>query len=118
MNFDEAIRAHAAWKLRLSGYLRNPDGTLQSLEVEASDRCALGKWLESGGQKYASLPEFNKLVEEHARFHTAAANVIEEANSGTRSGQDYILGATSEYSVASRNVIRAIKNLESIIETK
>ena len=113
MNFDEAIQAHAAWKVRLSVYVRKPDGALKSSEVGASNRCALGKWLESGGQKYASLPEYKNLVEQHARFHAVAANVIKKAESGASIDPDQTLGAESEYGIASRKVVRAIKNLET-----
>jgi hypothetical protein len=112
MKFDEAIQAHAAWKVKLSVYVRKPDGALKSSEAEASNRCALGKWLESGGQKYASLPEYKCLVEDHARFHTAAANVIRKADSGASVDHDQTLGPNSEYGNASRKVVCAIRDLE------
>ena len=107
MNFEEAIQAHAAWKVKLTVYVRKPDGVLKSSEVGASDRCMLGKWLESTGKKYASLPEYKDLVAKHARFHTAAASVIEKADSGAKMDQDQILGVDSEYGLVSRSVVRA-----------
>jgi aerotaxis receptor len=111
MNFDEAIQAHAAWKVKLSVYVRKPDGALRSKEVRASNRCALGKWLEGSGTKYASLPEYKSLVAEHAKFHVASASVIEKADSGEKLDHDQTLGADSQYGIASRNVVKAIGEL-------
>jgi hypothetical protein len=111
MNFDEAIQAHAAWKVKLSVYVRKPDGALKSNEVRARNRCALGKWLEGSGLKYASLPEYKTLAVEHAQFHVAAASVIERADTGAKLDHDETLGAESQYGVASRKVVKAIVDL-------
>lgn len=107
MNFDEAIQAHAAWKVKLV-YVRKPDGALKSADVRPSNRCPLGKWLEGEGAKYASMPEFKILVAEHARFHVAAADVIDKADTGASMGPDQALGPESEYGLASRSVVKAI----------
>jgi methyl-accepting chemotaxis protein len=111
MNFDEAIQAHSAWKVKLAVYVRKPDGALRSNEVRAPNRCALGKWLEGSGMKYASLPEYKTLVAEHAQFHVSAASVIEKADSGAKLEQDATLGADSHFGIASRNVVKAIMDL-------
>ncbi len=34
MDFDGAIAAHSSWKMKLSLYLKHPDGSLNVLEVE------------------------------------------------------------------------------------
>lgn len=93
-------------------YVRKPDGALESSVVGASSRCALGKWLEDGGQKYASLPEYKNLVEEHARFHKIAAGVIRTADSSSIIDHEQAFGPQSGYGIASRKVGGAIKDLE------
>jgi hypothetical protein len=51
MDFDEAIKAHSAWKFKLSGYLRKPDGSIKSADVVVDNKCALGQWIYGEGQK-------------------------------------------------------------------
>ena len=82
MDFDEAIRAHSAWKLKLSAYLRNPDGSLKASEIQADNKCALGQWIYGEGAKHSSHAEFTTLKAEHQRFHKAAAQVVQKADSG------------------------------------
>lgn len=113
MNFDEAIQAHAAWKIKLLVYVRKPDGVLKPSEVEAINRCELGKWLESEGHKYESLPEYKSLAAEHKRFHAAAAHVIKAADAGEKIDEDRLLGRDSEYGIASQRVVNAITALKN-----
>ena len=82
MNFDEAIQVHAAWKIKLSTYLRKADGSLKAAEARVDNRCALGQWLYGEGKKYSSMAEYQTLIGEHARFHRAAGEVIDKANAG------------------------------------
>ena len=112
MNFDEAVQAHAAWKIKLSTYIRKTDGSLKSADVRADNRCALGQWLYGEGKKYASTTEYQSLVGEHARFHRAAGEVIDEVHSGKAVNAELILNFNSEYGIASRNVVKAIMELK------
>ncbi len=102
MDLDEAVQAHASWKIKLSSYLRKPDGSLKPVDARIENRCALGQWLHGEGRKFSSLPEYLALLTEHARFHNAAADVIDKANSGKETNQDRALGAGSEYATASQ----------------
>jgi methyl-accepting chemotaxis protein len=112
MNFDEAIQVHAAWKVVLSTYLRSIDGTLKAAEARVDNRCALGRWLYGEGKKYSSMAEYQILIAEHARFHRAAGEVVDSANSGQELNADRILHSESEYGIASRNVVKAIMDLK------
>lgn len=111
MNFDEAIQAHAAWKVKLSIYLRNNDGSLKAAEARSDNRCALGQWLYGEGKKYSSTTEYQTLIGE-PRFHRAAGDVIDKANSGKELNAELILNFSSEYGVASRNVVKGIMDLK------
>jgi methyl-accepting chemotaxis protein len=112
MNLDEAIQAHAAWKIKLTGYLRKCDGSLNPAEVGAENRCALGQWLCDEGRQYASLPEYRRLIADHARFHRAAGAIVERANRGQASAPEAMLGADSDYGAASKSVVKAIMDLK------
>lgn len=108
MDFDEAIKAHSAWKMKLSAYLRKPDGSLKSTEIQADNKCALGQWIHGEGAKFSSHAEFVTLKAEHARFHKAAAQVVQRADSGQDTSEETSLGAKSEFGSASGSVVSAI----------
>jgi methyl-accepting chemotaxis protein len=112
VNLEEAIQAHAAWKIKLAVYLKKPDGSLKPSEIAADGRCPLGQWLSGDGKKHSSLPEYQTLMAEHARFHRAAASVTEQANSGRAMNAEDVLGGGSEFASASLSVVKAIKNLQ------
>ena len=113
MNFDEAINAHAGWKQKLSTYIAKPDGSLKSSEVSSDRNCALGKWIYLSETQHSAMPEFSTLKREHARFHTAAGNVIRKADLGERVADEIALGANSEYAVASGAVVSALMAMKS-----
>jgi methyl-accepting chemotaxis protein len=112
MDLDDAVQAHAAWKIKLTGYLRKCDGSLNPAEVGAENRCALGQWLCGEGRQYASHPEYRIVVAEHARFHRAAGAIVERANRGQASAAESMLGADSDYGAASKSVVKAIAELK------
>lgn len=114
MDFTEAIRAHAEWKLRLSLYLRRPDGSLVAREVAADDRCVLGKWLRGEGLAHAALAGFDELRQAHARFHRAAADIVRRADAGESVLEEVALGGTSEYAQASNEIIRLLMDLRGV----
>lgn len=113
MNFDNAISAHAGWKLKLSKYIAKPDGSLKCSEVSSDRNCELGKWIHVSGNQYAGMPEYSTLKQEHARFHKAAGNIIGKADQGERVTDEIALGANSEYALASGAVVRALMAMKS-----
>jgi Chemoreceptor zinc-binding domain len=113
MNFDEAIRSHSEWKMKLTKYIKHPDHSLKSAEVAIDNKCALGQWINGEGRKFASLPEFSKLKNEHQRFHKAAAAVITKADSGQDQSEEICLGAKSEYASASSAVVSGIMAMKA-----
>lgn len=112
MNFDEAIQAHSAWKMKLASYLRRPDGSLDPAIIRPDNRCALGQWLHGEGAKHAGSAEYKTLVAEHARFHRAAASVVDMAHAGKDTSAETALGSSSEFGTASKNVVAAIMSLK------
>ncbi len=113
MNFDQAIGAHAAWRRKFSSYLQKPDGSLNPAEVGAENRCDLGIWIAGDGLEFYKLPEYRKLKLEHARFHKAAAELVERANRGESVTPEIELGARSEFASASTSVVLAIKGMKA-----
>lgn len=112
MNFDEAIKAHSDWKLKLTQYVNNPNGSLKAAEIAPDNLCALGKWIYGEGQKYANLPEFKELQAIHAEFHKAAADVVRRADSGQKVTEEVVLGAKSKYAEVSGKVVSLIMKMK------
>lgn len=108
MNFDEAIKAHSDWKMKLSAYLRKPDGSVKPEVVGVDNKCALGQWIYGEGAKHSALPEFTTLKTEHARFHKACSEVVKKADSGQNTSEETALGGKSEFAMASMKVVSAI----------
>jgi hypothetical protein len=112
MDFDQAISCHVQWKSKLAAYVNHPDHSLSAAELGREDRCDLGKWLHGEGQKFAMLPEFAKLVVDHAHFHAAAADVVKKADSGRRVSEEIALGAKSDYATASNAVVTSLMKMK------
>jgi hypothetical protein len=113
MDFDHAIAAHGKWKARLRAYLAEPDGSLLAPEIALDNICELGMWISGKGGKYSDLPEFQSLRSEHARFHKAAAEIVRKVDSGQRVTEEAALGAKSEFSSASADVVRTITSFKA-----
>lgn len=118
MSFDDAVNSHSEWKRKLHAYLSNPDGSMNVDEVGATNQCKLGRWVRGDGRKYASFPEFTKLIEEHARFHKAAADVVGRADRGQDVSFEFALGVGSEFSLASSAVVLAIMDMKRRYEAQ
>lgn len=115
MNFEDAIKAHAEWKIKLGSYLKKPDGSLNPSVVEKDNQCELGKWIYGEGTKFRSLAEYTALKTDHAQFHQCAGAVIRKIDAKAGVSEDSLLGMNSEYSKASGKVLRAIKALQAAI---
>lgn len=111
MDFDEAIKAHAAWKLKLSTYLKKPDGSLKPVDVEVDNKCNLGQWIYGEGSKLSNFSEYATLKNEHNKFHKAAAEVIRKADRGESITDEIALGSKSAFGSASSAVVSAIMSM-------
>ncbi|MGO9545395.1 MAG: CZB domain-containing protein [Rhodomicrobium sp.] len=113
MNWDDAVKAHAAWKMRLLAYIHDPSKRLDPAVVGADDLCPFGIWLHGEGkQKLAAMPEFETLTAEHARFHRAVGRAVELANAGKIVPDQTVLGWESEFAGSSRNLVTTIVKLK------
>lgn len=108
MDFDEAIKAHSAWKMKLSAYLAKPDGSLKAQDIEVDHKCALGQWIYGEGSKHSAHAEYSTLKTEHSKFHKAAAAVVRKADSGGSVSEEIAIGAKSEFGATSNAVVSAI----------
>ncbi len=113
MNWDDAVKAHAAWKMRLLAYIRKPSNKLDPAVVGVDNRCPLGIWLHGEAKhKLAAMPEFETLIAEHARFHRAVGSAVEQVNAGKIVPDQTVLGWESEFAASSRSLVTTIVKLK------
>lgn len=112
MNFDDAIKAHVNWKVKLQTYLRNPDKSIIVADVECDNKCDLGKWIYGEGKSYAMNPEFENLKKEHARFHKEVGKIVRKADAGEKVDEDIAIGSKSEFAQASTAVVACLTRLK------
>lgn len=117
MNFDEAIVAHAEWKLKLTLYLQG-DGKLDHKVVCQDNQCKLGKWIYSEGKKYSNEKAYEHLRAVHAQFHSTAAKVIKTVDDNNIELAKSMISADSEYSKISTTVMDAISSVKKRVEEK
>ncbi|MGE0073376.1 MAG: CZB domain-containing protein [Thiomonas sp.] len=89
LNFFSATNAHKAWKKRLYDCVCGACSTLDPQLIALDNRCDLGKWLYAIRSRQPALSAdtqklFTRLLDEHATFHRAAAEVARLAQSGQR----------------------------------
>ncbi len=118
MDFTEAIKAHADYKMKLRSYLTKPDGSLSAAEMATDNHCVLGKWLHGAGRKYSGLPEYERLVSDHETFHKAVAEVIEKADRGMCMDCEVALGSQSPFALASSMIVAALMGMKARVPAK
>ena len=116
MNFDDAIKAHSDWKMKLSLYVNKPDGSLKAADAEQDNKCALGQWIYGEGATHSTKPEFTILKTEHNKFHKCAGAVIRKADSGQKVSEEIAIGGKSEFASASSSVVTAIMKMKTAIK--
>jgi hypothetical protein len=92
-----AISAHGDWKRRLRDAIARGWYDLGSDETSRDDLCEFGRWLHSLPAETRADARFEEVVELHARFHHAAAVVvqylevgrIEDAREAMESGSEF-----------------------------
>jgi methyl-accepting chemotaxis protein len=115
MNFSDAIRAHANWRLRLSTYCQGNLKETLNIQILAKDNaCDLGKWLYGEGKKYASDPKFGELLSIHAAFHRSVADIAAMVQSGRQKEAEKLINSNeSQYAKLSIQVVGILMKLRT-----
>lgn len=111
MNLDNAIDAHAQWKIRLRTAIQTKEA-LDAAKIAREDQCELGKWLHGEAKaRYGHAPVFAELLKRHAAFHVAAAEVANAIGAGKYAEAERLLAAPA-FVTASRQVTVAVMELK------
>lgn len=117
MKLEDAIAAHAEWKLRLRKYV---DGASTERLVAATicrdDQCALGTWMYGDGRRLASVAEFVEARTAHADFHRHAGDVVRAMDAGDRGRANGLLAPNGAFEKASMNVGSCLVRLRRALQ--
>lgn len=116
MNFDEAIRAHSDWKIKLNRYLSNPDGSINAQDLSKDNLCNLGKWLHGEGRSFENIAEYKQLIQDHAHFHKAAADIVIKKDRGEDIKNDMALGGNSPFAKYSMSVVSLLMKMKTLVK--
>lgn len=117
MNLDEAIRAHAEWKLKLRAAMSRKE-QLDAATIARDDCCALGKWIHGEGRsQLGKHTEFVEVRDKHRAFHQQAGAVAREINAGRYAEADKMLDNGTAYARTSQEVGVAIQKLKKLVVT-
>lgn len=116
LNFFTATNAHKAWKKRLHDCIGGACSTLDPDAIALDNRCDLGKWLHHIRESHPSLSTdtqrlFTQLLEEHAAFHRAAADVARLALAGQQKEALQQLQGGGDFARISNQVIGTLGEL-------
>lgn len=119
-DFKSAKQAHIDWKMKLTNYLQNPDGSLDHKKVCLDNECSLGKWIYGDGLGYRDFNPnvFDSLKESHTEFHIVAGKIIEYINQQKIKDAERLLSPTGKYIQASEKTVALIENIENVLINK
>jgi len=96
---------HAVWKNNVYRIIDSNDHTAT---IDSHTECRLGRWYQSEGQKFASLPAFRYIEEPHKAVHIAGKAAVQALMNNDNVS---MIGALQQMEQASLNVVQAIDNL-------
>jgi methyl-accepting chemotaxis protein len=112
MDFNEAIKAHSEWKMKLRHAIAS-QAQLDAAMIARDDQCALGKWLHGESKnQYGMLASHRECIRHHAAFHRAASNVASTINARDFTNAEAMLARGTEYALTSNAVVIAIGALK------
>lgn len=115
--FEEAVSVHMQWKQKLRAILDGREVSLEADSASSDCNCELGKWIHGEGAMHKSEPAYQELLQAHANFHQAAADLMAKAQAGDRAGALQSLNG-GEFQIASSRTVLAIGNLRHELETQ
>lgn len=105
LDVEAALFAHSDWKRRLRDAVSRGFSERDSDDVGRDDLCELGRWLHSLPSEYASDPLCEDLAELHARFHHAAAAVVQLIEAGRTEEARVAMDSESDFALASEELV-------------
>ena len=111
-DFDAAIEAHQAWKMKLRRALASQE-KLDIDSISRDDCCALGKWIHGpGGHHHGHAPRFGELKDKHREFHRAVGLIARKISQGRSDDAERLLGSGSAFTALSTDVVSVLNRFK------
>jgi hypothetical protein len=81
---NKAVANHSYWKARLHDAIDTGRSDYNPANVGVDNQCDFGKWFYSLPEEDKNSAVWNKVRLLHARFHAAAANILQLALAGRK----------------------------------
>jgi methyl-accepting chemotaxis protein len=118
MDFEEARKKHAEWRLKFRGAISGKE-VLNADLIAKDDQCMLGKWLHGEAKiKFGRSAAYAQCVEKHAQFHLEASKVAKVINARQYTEATAMLGIGTGFSRASAAIGNALDTLEKNVSQK
>ena len=102
------IAGHSKWKQRLRQAIDTGQSEWEVAGVKPDNLCEFGKWVHAMPPDVKSTDHCKKVIELHARFHVAAAAVLDLALSGKKEEAEKAVAMGGEFSTASVQLTQAM----------
>jgi hypothetical protein len=113
--FEEAVSVHLQWKQRLRAIVDGREEPFDAASAASDCACELGRWIYGEGAMHQNKPAYQELLQAHAGFHQAAADLMVKVQAGDHAGALKSLNGGDFQSASSRTVV-AIGNLRHELE--
>ncbi|MFO0569042.1 MAG: CZB domain-containing protein [Polyangiaceae bacterium] len=102
------IVAHSRWKWRLRNYVDGKSPALDAALAEKDDGCELGRWLRGDAGQVLAPALRGEVLEKHAAFHRAVADLVRLVQAGRHSEARAALGCEGGYAAACSEFLEAV----------
>ncbi len=117
-DFDAAIEAHRAWKLKLRRAISSQE-KLDIATISRDDCCALGKWIHGpGGHRHGRNPRFGDLKAKHRDFHLSVGEIARKINRGRHDDAENLLGTGSSFTALSTDIVSVLNRFKNEVHGK
>ena len=113
--FEEAVSVHMQWKQRLRAIVDGREAPLDAESAASDCACELGRWIYGEGAMHRNNPVYQELLQAHAGFHRAAADLMHKVQAGDRAAALKSLNG-GDFQTASSRTVLAIGNLRHELE--
>ncbi|MDG3004061.1 CZB domain-containing protein [Paludisphaera mucosa] len=109
-SLDHAIASHAKWKFRLREAIKTGKSEWTVETVRPDDLCEFGKWLNALPLADRMRKEWREVKSLHAKFHVAAAGVLESAVAGRQAEATDAMASGGPFTDVSVKLVRLISD--------
>ena len=105
-----AVSAHVMWAAELKTAIHSGESSYSLPEIEADDRCELGKWLKSQiSPELKNSPHYAKTLELHHQFHGVAGRIFNLAIHGKSTEALKAIEANGDFAKASASLVSELR---------